>query len=190
MENEKQLTEHESLEIIQNMISAAKNDFKADAFIFLLWGWLVFIASISQYILAYMRSPYQGWPWMLMPVGGIVTAVYSMRKRKKEKAKTHVEDFLKYLWIAFTAGLLVILFFNKMEYVQILPVIITLYGIGLFVSGGALKFKPLIIGGIFCWACAIAGFMIQNAELLLIVALAVLGGYIIPGYMLKRYNRK
>jgi hypothetical protein len=65
-----------------------------------------------------------------------------------------------------------------------------LYGMGLFLSGGALQFKPLIYGGIFCWLCAIAGFEMQNIYLLLILALAVLGGYIIPGYLLKMNNKK
>ncbi len=56
MENEeKQLTQEESLRIIHEMISAAKNDVKADAFIFLLWGWLVFVASIAQFILINIR---------------------------------------------------------------------------------------------------------------------------------------
>jgi hypothetical protein len=66
---------------------------------------------------------------------------------------------------------------------------------GLFLSGGALKFAPLIVGGIFCWICGAAAFCIekfcgQNIYLLLILAAAVLGGYIIPGYMLKLNNKK
>lgn len=191
MENEdKQLTQEESLRIIHEMIAAAKNDVKADAFIFLLWGWLVFVASISQFILVNLHVSWNSIPWMLMPVGGIITAVYSFMKGKKDRTKTNVTESLKYTWIAFTVALLIILFFNSMNYLQVLPIIMALYGMGLFLSGGALQFKPLMIGGVFCWICAIAGFEIQNMYQLLILATAVLGGYIIPGYLLKMNNKK
>ncbi|MDF2437535.1 MAG: hypothetical protein K0Q95_1911 [Bacteroidota bacterium] len=186
---EKALTQEESLKIIHEMISAAKNDMKADSFIFLLWGWLVFIASISQFILAQIHSVYQSLPWMLMPVGGIVTVVYSIRQGKKDKTKTAVTESLKFTWIAFTVALCIIMFFNSMQFLQVLPCIMVLYGMGLFLSGGALQFKPLMYGGIFCWICSIAGFEVQNIWQLLILAAAVLGGYIIPGYLLKSSNR-
>jgi hypothetical protein len=186
---EKQLTQEESLRIIHNMISAAKNDVKADAFIFLLWGYLVFIASISQFILASMNVPNSDIVWLLMPVGGIITIVYIIRKNKTERTKTHVSEFLKYVWMAFGAALFVIMGFHNWAG-QVLPLIMTLYGIGLFISGGALKFTPLMVGGVLCWICAIAGFKVDVLYQLLLIALAVLGGYIIPGHLLKMNNRK
>lgn len=187
---EKQLTQEESLRIIHDMISTAKNDVKADAFIFLLWGYLVFIASISQFILAQMNVENNDVVWLLMPVGAIITVVYSVRKNRKIRTKTYVSEFLKYIWIAFCAAMMVIMFFHSWGQGQILPLIMTLYGIGLFISGGALKFTPLIIGGVFCWLCAIAGFKAEVLYQLPIIALAVLGGYIIPGHLLKLNNKK
>ena len=189
MDTEKQLTEQESLQIIHEMIAAAKNNIKADAFIFLLWGWLVFIASMGQFTMVKMNMEDSGMVWWLMPLGGIITPIYIVLKRKKDKTRTYVSEFIKFVWIAFTVTLLIILFCNSMAYMQVLPIIMALYGIGLFLSGGALKFKPLIIGGIFCWVCAIAGFETQNVYQLLILAVAVLGGYIIPGYLLKINNK-
>ena len=190
MEQEKQLTQEESLRIIHEMISAAKNDVKADAFIFLLWGWLVFAASLTQFILVMAHVQWNSVPWLLMPVGGVITVVYSVRKGKKDKTKTNVTESLKYTWIAFTAAMLIIMFFNGMPFLQVLPCIMVLYGMGLFLSGGALQFKPLLYGGIFCWLCAIAGFEIQNVYQLLVLAVAVMGGYIIPGYLLKMNNKR
>jgi uncharacterized membrane protein SirB2 len=187
---EKHLTSEESLRIIHEMIDAAKNDVKADAFIFLLWGWLVLVASIAQFVLAQMQVSWNSAPWMLMPLGGIITIIYSVRMGKKDKTRTAITESLKYTWLAFTVALLIILLFNSMNYLQVLPCIMVLYGIGLFLSGTALRFRPLVFGGVFCWACAIGGFQVQNVYLLLIVAAAVLGGYIIPGYLLKMNNRK
>lgn len=189
METGKNLSEKESLQIIHEMIAAAKSNIKADAFIFLLWGWLVFIASITQFILIKLNIENSQLVWLLMPLGGIITPIYIAIKRKKDKTQTYVSEFIKYTWIAFTVVLLIILFFNSMSYMQVLSIIMSLYGLGLFLSGGALKFKPLIIGGIFCWICSIAGFYVQNIYVLLILSAAVMGGYIIPGYLLKLNNR-
>jgi hypothetical protein len=189
---ERQLTQEESFQIIQDMIAAAKKDVKSDSFIFLLWGWLVFVASISQFvmILLHVEPRVTSLPWLLMPLGGIIPAIYTMRRGKRNKTKTNVTESLKYTWIAFSAALLIIIFFNGMNFLQVLPCIMVLYGMGLFLSGGALQFKPLIWGGVFCWICAIAGFEVQNIYQLLILAAAVLGGYIIPGYLLKLNNAK
>jgi len=190
MEEEKQLTQEESLRIIHEMITAAKSDVKADAFIFLLWGYLVFVASISQFILAIMNVEHNDIVWLLMPIGVVITIIYSFRKKRNEKTKTHVSEFLKYIWIAFGSAMGVIMCFHSWGQGQILPLIMTLYGVGLFISGGALKFTPLIIGGIFCWLCAIVGFRVEVLYQLLVIAAAVLGGYIIPGHLLKMNNRK
>jgi hypothetical protein len=71
------------------------------------------------------------------------------------------------------------------------PMIMMVYGMWLFVSGGVLKFKPLIIGGIINFGCAIAGFYIHTIELILLLSFAVLAGYIIPGHMLNaKFNRE
>lgn len=190
METEdKQLTQEESLQIIQEMIAAAKSDVKADSFIFLLWGYLVFIASISQFIMVKMNIEHNDIVWLLMPLGGLITAIYFMRNKKKEKSKTHVGEFLKFVWIAFAAAMCVVMFSNSLGGNQMLPTIMTLYGIGLFVTGGALKFNPLIFGGLFCWICAIIGFQSQVIYQLLIIAAAVLGGYIIPGHLIQINNK-
>jgi len=137
-----------------------------------------------------MEKEYNSMPWLLMPFGGAVTILYSIRKGKRDKTRTNVTESLKYTWIAFTVALFIIMFFNKMEIWQVLPCIMVLYGMGLFLSGGAIQFKPLIFGGMFCWICAIAGFEIQNMYQLLILAAAVFGGYIIPGYLLQMNNKK
>jgi hypothetical protein len=124
-----------------------------------------------------------------MPIGAVITVVYSIRKGKQNRTRTSVTESLKYTWISFTAALLIIMFFNSMPFFQVLPCIMVLYGMGLFQSGGGFQFKPLIFGGIFCWICAIAGFYVQNGYQLLILAAAVLGGYIIPGHLLSLNNK-
>jgi hypothetical protein len=190
MEN-KNLNELESLRLIESMIASAKTDIHDNGFRYLLWGWLVFVASLSQYILlTVVKYPYHYMVWMLMPVGGIISGIYGYRERKNAKVKTYIGEFLGYLWIAFCIALIIVLVFsNKIGYTNSNPLIMALYGIGTFVSGGILKFKPLIYGGICCFVLSAIAFIVPFEIQLLLLSVSVLLGYIIPGYMLKAQSK-
>ena len=78
---------------------------------------------------------------------------------------------------------------NKLQ-LNTYPMVLMVYGLWLFISGGAIKFKPLIIGGIINWLIGIISFFVPFDLQLLLLAAAVLLGYIIPGYMLKAKFQK
>lgn len=182
------LNEKESFMIIEQMISSVKRDFREDSFLFILWGWLVLIASLSHYaLLVFVKYPEHYLPWsILMPLGGIASAIYSVKKNKEQKVKTYLDNFMQYLWTAFLVSLFIVLFFmNKIGYWSVNCLIMMIYGIGTYVTGGALKFKPLIYGGIICWALAVIGFLVSYEIQLLLLALSTLCSYLIPGYLLK-----
>ena len=48
-----------------------------------------------------------------------------------------------------------------------------------------IKFKPLMYGGIIFWLATILSVFIQSDLQLLLTAVTIVAGYIIPGYMLK-----
>ena len=196
MENsEKALTEQESLLLIGQMIRNAKKTVRENGFIFLLWGWLVMVASLSNYLMAFVLNlgeiAYLPWP-VLMIAGGIITGIYSSRQSKKARVKTYIDDSMKFLWIAFGAALFfTLVYMSKVGPEVAYPFIMVLYGVGTFVSGGILKFKPLIWGGICCWVIAIAATYFDFQYQLLLLALSVLVSYIIPGHILKhRYQHE
>lgn len=189
MENaDKTMTEQESLLLIGQMIRNAQESVKENGFIYLLWGWLVFATALMNYVLLYiLHSEYAYLPWpIMMTLGGIASMVYSSRKRKTQLVKTQTGNFMRYHWISYGAALAFILFYMMKVGPEIVyPVIILIYGMGTFVSGGAMAFRPLIIGGICCWIIAVVsvffGFQVQ----LLLLCLAILIAYIIPGHILK-----
>src|SRR5687767_8369337 len=112
---EKPFNETESLRIIENMIQSVKSDFREDGFLFILWGWLVFIAALSHYVLltvVHYKAHYIPWS-ILMPLGGLISIIYSIKKSKKKRTKSHLDHFMKYIWTAFLAALFIILFFMK-----------------------------------------------------------------------------
>lgn len=183
---EKKFTEKESFDVIIGMIQAAKTNLHDESFYFLLWGWLVFFASLTHFILLKNNVEFAPAVWLLMPLGGIITAVYSSRQKKNVKVKTYVDEFMKYVLIAFLVSLGVVLFSMQKLGLNTYPMVLLVYGLWLFISGGAIKFNPLLVGGIINWIFAIASFFVSFDVQLLFLALAVLLGYIIPGYLLKR----
>ena len=187
---EKEFNEQESLSIIQQMIDKVKSDIDDDSFYNLFWGWLVFIASISNFILLKMEYEYSFLPWLLMPLGAIVTGVYSYKHKRNKRVRTYIDDFLRYVLIAFLVSLMMVLFFqSKLEF-STYPMVMMVYGIWLFISGGVIRFRPLMIGGIINWILAIAAFFVSFEIQLLLLALAVVSGYIIPGYLLKAFYKR
>lgn len=187
---EKRINEQESIQIIMNMITAVKQDMYDNSFYYLLWGWLVFAASLSHFVLHYTGFSQPEIAWMLMPVGGVMTVIYSIRQKRNKHVKTYVDEFMKYVLIAFLVCLCISLLLMEKLQLNTYPVVLMVYGFWLFISGGAIKFKPLVIGGVINWLCAIAAFFVAFDMQLLLLAIAVLLGYIIPGYMLRAKHQQ
>jgi hypothetical protein len=183
------LTQDQSLKIIYEMIETSKNNLKDNSFFYLLWGWLVLAASLIHFALLYVPYKYAFLPWpILMTAGAIASAVAGYRIGSKSKVMTHVDKMIIYLWYGFlivVTTLIVMTVLGFMTWGVTNPIIISMYGLGTFVSGGALKFKPLIIGGIGAWVIAVIAFMVPMQYVLLLTALSIVIAYLIPGYMLK-----
>jgi hypothetical protein len=187
---EKQFDEKHSIAIISEMVQNARERIADDGFFYLLWGYLVFVAALSHYILLeYFSHQYAWLPWpVLMTLGGIFSAIAGYRKASKAKHKTFFDTAAMYLWSAFLVALFMILAFAGLEKINPLaayPLIMVIYGIGTWVSGGILKFVPLIIGGVFCWILAGIAFYYPFDIQILLLALSILVAYIIPGHLLK-----
>jgi hypothetical protein len=191
---EQKLTEQESMKIIHEMIATSKNNLKDNSFFYLLWGWLVLIASTSHFILIKINAPN---PWLLWPVlmtgGAIVSVIAGYRMGRKARVVSYTDKMMIYLWYGFMillAVVLVMTFAEKIHWSSAYPLIISFYGLGTFVSGGVLKFRPLIVGGVSCWIISIVAFFVPSEYVLLLTALSVIIAYLIPGYILKSKAQK
>jgi hypothetical protein len=183
---EKQLNPAESFEIINNMINTAKNKLADDGFLFIFWGWLIFSASLIHYIAIMANIAYGDWIWLIfIPMGIVVSIIYGFKQQKKTKVRTYVDSYLGYLWMAFVVALTLTLFFMGVHgFHATYFFLLLLYGMGTFISGGLLNFKPLIIGSLFSFGLAVVSVFLHDEELLLCLPAALLFSYIIPGHML------
>lgn len=192
---EKQFTEQDSVALIRSMLERTQQGVEENGFFFLLWGWLVFVSAALNY-LGWMIIGPKEWiflPWaILMPAGGIISAIVGARKKRETRVVTYTQDLLKYVLTAYLVSMFIVLFPGMWfwGWEKTYPMLMVIYGIWLFISGGALQFRWLIAGGIFSWCCAVATFFVPSPHQLLMLALAVLCGYIIPGHLLRIRFRK
>ncbi len=184
------MNEKEALLVIEEMITSTKNDIKEGGFYYYFWGWLVFVAALSNIaILHFHWTEIHGLPWMiLMPLGGIVTFIGGlMSKRKEPKVKTYVSKSMDAAMIAFGVSMFVVCFAMSAgeQWRAFYPTIMVIYAIWLFVSGKLLQYQPLVWGGYLNWILAVCGYIWPDTIIhLWLIAAGVLGGFIIPGHLL------
>jgi hypothetical protein len=196
MENDKLTSGEQSLAIIQEMINKAKHQFGDNGHLYLMWGWVVLICAVSQFVLlTFFKSPYHYSVWMATWLAAIYQQVYISRRKKKRLVKTYTEDILSYVWIVFVIMMFMFGFiFGSImgtEYFRFInPGFLALYGMPTFLSGIILKFRPLVIGAIACWILAMfSAFAAPNFHLLFLAA-GVIIAWIVPGYMMKSKFKK
>jgi predicted permease len=177
----------ESMAIINKMINNAKSKLADDGFLYIFWGWAVIAAAMIQYVSIKMGIDIKGWSWaIIMPLGGIFSAVYGYKQKKKQKVKSYVDNYLGYLWGAFGIGLVIILVFGEHHGIKVSYfALMILYGMATFISGGLLNFKPLVWGSLISFACAVVSTFLGDVDQLLIISIALLGSYVIPGHLLR-----
>ncbi len=189
--NEKVLKPEESLQIIEKMINRTKGNLHDNSFYFLLWGWIVLIGILGHTILANFTDfakPYLS--WLIIIPGMIINIIYAMRQGKKQSITTHVDKVNFMIWIAFLVSYTITLvFMSKLNY-NIVPIIFLLTGNATFLTGIVIKFKPLIWGGIVFWIGAIGLFTLPGNLNIFVPPVAIILGYLIPGYLLKYQNKR
>jgi hypothetical protein len=196
--SEKEFTAAESLQLIDSMINRAKDKFAEDGQMYLLWGWMVFICSLSQFILLHFyQYPYHYMVWMLSWILVIYQFWYFRKKKRKQKVRTYTDYIIAYVWITFSITIFLIGFLigrltTGEYYSHINPIVLAMYGMPVFLSGIILRFRPLITGGIGCWVLCILTTFINNYDYqFLMIPLAMIIAWIIPGYLLRsRYKKE
>jgi len=191
--DETNMTEAESIQLIGSMINKVKNRFNERGYLYLLWGWVVLICCITQFIATYFfKSGHSYYIWFLTWILLIYQVFFLRKKRKSRTVRTYTDDINQFVWITFfiCGMLLVFILIQFKAYEVINPAILVMYGMPTFLSGIILKFKPLLIGGIFCWLFAAISPFIDFEFQVLLIASAIVSGWIIPGYLLRQKFKK
>jgi hypothetical protein len=212
MQDEKKLSEKESLELIAMMINKAKESYHDTGFSAIMWGAVIAFCSLVR--LSELQFNYKlPFDIYLLTFAALIAQVYlSIKEKKERKVKSYDDVYMDYLWLAF--GICIVLLivivnnvfrdwgswvdvyrnatgkspgFRFSEYV--LPLFLMLYGMPTFVTGAACKFKPMLWGGIFCWVSCIAAIYTPAKIDLLLTAASAIFAWLIPGIIMEKDYR-
>jgi len=187
MENEeKMMTGEESLKIITEMINKTKVNIRQGSFHLLFWGWLLTFCSLTDWLLAtYTGYEHPYYVWTLIIPGTFVSMIYGFVNGRKAKVHTYASHLYMWTWIGFLFSATVLFTVKAKDMESVTPYILLLAGYATFLSGFIIKFRPLIIGGICFWGMALLVHFSGSSLAPLGTPIAMLIGYIIPGYMLR-----
>jgi hypothetical protein len=101
MNEEKKLTEQESLQLISDMIKKAKGSYHDTGIGSLLWGSVVSIASFITYFKIAYNFDIGFDIWLIVLVAIIPQIFLSIREKKDAKAKFYDDDTVNAVWFVF-----------------------------------------------------------------------------------------
>jgi hypothetical protein len=193
MSNDQQISNEKSLEIIHQMISQAKTNITDSGLSWLLWGTMIFLASLSTYFFLYIGSDNIFLGWNIFGIVTIILLLYDIFRPKRKLVKTYVGDLMKFVDIGFIVSLFTIIFAINVAVRANsgFGFFLMIFAFLMLVKGGAIKSRSLMVGAAVNWAGAITMFINKEFKYdMLIMAGAVLIGYIIPGLLLWSQHRK
>jgi len=208
---DKNLSELESLSLIQQMIQAAKKEQKDDGRGWIVWGWMLFSAAVFTAL--NIRFRWTDNTFFFWNLFGLFTILYFIYEKitaqffkKRLRVKTYTNDLLARLNSGFFISLLVIIVsinwgsravyehygsFYPGTIIISFGLLVNLYAFWILIYGTALNFRPSIIAAYITWAIGLASLFAKTFEqCMLLHALAVLIGYIIPGHIARREFKK
>ena len=190
--NDEKFSAEQSLHLIQSMIEKAKQDVANNSFYLLLWGWLIFTAALLNFGLMRFTSfeqPYLA--WNLVWIGVIASIIKGVKDSKKIVVKTFVGETMKFFGISqfiLYSGLA--FFFGKYNLWHIsFPLYILVYAVTCFFMGSIMQFPLLKLTGLLCLPIMVVGVFVSFEWQLLLIALAILISYVIPGHVLYRKEK-
>lgn len=193
--DENNFTPKESLTIISQSISNFKTNYREFANIFLLWGWILVIASISNFIILKILLSQEAYSLMgfyslgnwggFCLIGFIIYFIMARKIDKEKKVYSHLESYIEKIWTVAAASFFIATILCVKLEIAPPPIMLLIAGTATTTSGLLIKFKPLIIGGISFFIFSIATTFVLNEYMALIVGVSIICGYLIPGYLLK-----
>jgi len=189
------LTPEESFDVINKAIANFKINYKESSKVFLLWGWMLTLASVSNFILLKFVHSMEPWvlkgyvilgSWALFILIGFIIMYFMVRRMNRtKKVHSHIDKFIDYLWWVTAPSFIIATFICIKLGIAPPPLMLLVAGIATTTTGLVIKFRPLTIGGMSFFVFSIAATFVTNEYMALVVSAALICGYLIPGYLLK-----
>jgi hypothetical protein len=190
MQQENEMTGQESLQLIAKMIHKARRDYLDSGLSALLWGSVISFCSLVTFINEMtIKAPWMGVVWVLTFIAVVPQILIAIREGKMRKYKPFEEDHMGGIWISFAIAVFLLGFiFGRYPCQGEAAVYLMLYGVPTFATGYVRRFRPMLLGGLACWALSLISLYIGYPYSMLCITAAALLAWFIPGLILrKRY---
>lgn len=212
MANEKKMTEQESLRLITEMIQKAKASVHERGTSAILWGTVTAIAGLLNFAQLYFNFSI-GFDIWLIALFAIVPQVYiSIKEGKERTVINHHDKAIDTIWLVYGISIGAIVFYinvvpdvtrhvfasQQMDLGTGIPVhiysassiFLVLYAIPTLATGIITKFKPMMVGGIISYVLFIISCYIPTMWDMLLLGIAGLLNWLIPGLILRKLYLK
>lgn len=181
------MTGEESLRVITDMINKTRVSIAQASFHLLLWGWLIFVCSLSEFLL----WKYAGWTnswyvWFAVIAGVLISFIYGFSKGKRERIFTYGTRIYVWTWIAFFWASVVFFIVFPVSTGSVGKYMLLMAAVPLLISGVILSFRPMMWGAVAFWVLALAAHFGGDTVSGLAVPAAMVIGYLVPGYLLRK----
>lgn len=191
--------ETRSLQVIREMIQVSRNKLKQDGILFIVWGWTLFYVSMTGYVersigLTFRLTKVLNFLSIAIPIVAIAFTVYYLLKQRK-KVQTYIGISLRYVWISLFVSMVLInlIQFNVLQQINFElqhPLFMVLMAFAVLVTGGILRHRLIIIGGVVFGILALIASYLGLQEQLLLESAAWLIAFIIPGHVMYAKREK
>jgi hypothetical protein len=190
MENEN-FSPQESLKLIDTMINKARRSYISKGIASIVWGVLIIVCSLLTWAWIKYRFSIGFDPWLLVFLAVIPQIFYSIKEKKDKHFVGHDSVTMGYVWSTFGICIFILTFYNaQFPGKESSCLFMMLYGIPTFITGGIFKFKPMIWGGLICWALSITSIFTSDDMDMIFMAACGLFAWLIPGIILWKNYKK
>jgi hypothetical protein len=190
--------ESQSIQIIREMIQVSQKKLKNDGILFIVWGWIMFtnyliMFLVRKIVLTYTVSKLLNYIPSVLLLSALVFTIYYIYTQRK-KVKTYIGVSLRYVWVSVFVSMVLInlIQFNVLHkiYFELQhPVFMVIFAFAIVVTGGILRYRLIIIGGIAFGILAFLASYLPLSTQMLMDAGAWLIAFIIPGHILFTHRK-
>ena len=192
----------QSLSLISEMIERARNNVQKKAGNSLIyWGYVVAALAVVNYVLLHTLDDIlqSFFIWLAMIPAGLVSYFMERRIVRETLVKTHIDKINATVWQGFLVSFVVFtvvinLLVVRLDMQEILmlniPVMLTLLGMGIFISACVIRYKVWYALAAITWAGAIVSVLVKLEMQFIVFALCMVIGIAVPGHTLNCQAKK
>jgi len=184
---EENFSKEESLKLINEMILKAKNSHYESGMGPLLWGSVIFVCSIVNYLQLQYNIDIGFDIWWLTFIAVLPQLYITFKSKRRKNFKGYNDTAMNYVWMTFAISVALLIHYNAHNHSgESVSLFLILYGIPTIITSGIKNCKSMLYGGIVCWLCAIITVYTDIKVDLLLMALSALCAWLIPGIILRK----